>query len=332
MVRCGSLCAQLIALFNRRKFYELVHEDGAVRYPKGYASWKDFTAMLSSQVAQAKNHREISGGLACCIGKLRHLGMKNDPNRLTRSYVNAHRPWDMYRELFYETLDFSRKSALDKHKFSFENKLPLSKDSATLPLCLSLFPWAKFRRNKGAIKLTFLLDHNGYLARFAYITNGERHDVNIVLKVPLSPGSSVVMDFGHNDYRQLAYLNHLDFGATTISAIYKDRWQIELFFKTAKQNPKVNFFVGTTEDALYIQIWTALIAILVIKYPLFKSKFQWSVSNLVTFLRWNLYTNRNLWKRVVNPLDLLPLQPGPVQSVLPLAGLGQHIRIKKSYI
>jgi len=74
--------------------------------------------------------------------------------------------------------------------------------------------------------------------------------------------------------RQIVLLtNHLGFGSTTISAIYKDRWQIELFFKALKQNLKVKTFVGTTENALYIQIWTALIAMLLIKYLQFKSKF-----------------------------------------------------------
>ena len=122
--------------------------------------------------------------------------------------------------------------------------------------------------------------------------------------------------------------NHLDFGATTISAIYKDRWQIELFFKALKQNLKVKTFVGTTENALYIQIWTALIAIVLIKYLQFKSKFGWSLSNLVAFLRWNLFTYRDLWEWIDHPFDVLPLQPGPVQYPLPLPGLGQHLRIK----
>ena len=108
--------------------------------------------------------------------------------------------------------------------------------------------------------------------------------------------------------RQIVLLtNHLRFGSTTISAIYKDRWQIELFFKALKQNLKVKTFVGTTENALYIQIWTALIAMLLIKYLQFKSKFGWSLSNLVAFLRWNLFTYRDLWEWIDNPFDALPL-------------------------
>ena len=100
--------------------------------------------------------------------------------------------------------------------------------------------------------------------------------------------------------------NHLEFGATTISAIYKDRWQIELFFKALKQNLKVKTFVGTSENALYIQIWTALIAMLLIKYLQFKSRFGWSLSNLVAFLSWNLFTYRDLWEWIDNPFDVLP--------------------------
>jgi hypothetical protein len=134
----------------------------------------------------------------------------------------------------------------------------------------------------------------------------------------------VVWDKENN--RQIVLLtNHLEFGATTISAIYKDRWQIELFFKALKQNLKVKTFVGTSENALYIQIWTALIAILLIKYLQFKSTFAWSLSNLVAFLHWNLFTYRDLWEWIDDPFDTLPVAPKPVQHLLPFKGLGQHI-------
>ena len=118
--------------------------------------------------------------------------------------------------------------------------------------------------------------------------------------------------------------NMLDFGACTIADVYKDRWQIELFFKALKQNLKVKTFVGTSENALYIQIWTALIAMLLIKYLQFKAKFGWSLSNLVAFLRWNLFTYRDLWQWIDQPFDVLPQVPESVQYVLPLPGLGQQ--------
>ena len=87
----------------------------------------------------------------------------------------------------------------------------------------------------------------------------------------------------------------LAFGATTIVEIYKDRWQIEIFFKTIKQNLKIKTFVGTSPNALLIQIWTAVIAILVLKYLKHRSRFQWSLSNLVAMLRCNLFAYRDLW-------------------------------------
>jgi len=104
-----------------------------------------------------------------------------------------------------------------------------------------------------------------------------------------------------------------------------DRWQIELFFKALKQNLKVKTFVGTSENTLYIQIWTALIAMLLIKYLQFKSKFGRSLSNLIAFLRWNLFTYRDLWQWIDNPYNIQPMQLSPVQLRLPFIGLGQHL-------
>jgi hypothetical protein len=396
MVRCASLFSQLVALFNKGQFYHLVREHRSERYCKRFSSWDHFVAMLFCQLAQAKSLREICGGLASTMGKLRHLGMKDAPKKSTLSYANSHRPWEMYRDLFYQTLDLCKSAAPKKGKFRFKNKL-LSLDSTTIALCLSLFPWAEFRRTKGAIKLHLLLDHEGYFPTYAYISNGNKHDVTIARKVPLPPGSIVTMDRGYNDYKLFAYWtenrisfvtrmkdnadytvveettipttgnvlrdqlvqfngvqaqkncphilrrvvvwdeknereivllsNHLKFGANTLSAIYKDRWQIELFFKALKQNLKIKTFVGTSENALRIQIWTALIAMLLIKYLQFKSKFQWSLSNLVAFLRWNLFTYRDLWEWIDRPFDVHPFQQDSVQYRLWVPGLGQHSRI-----
>jgi hypothetical protein len=110
--------------------------------------------------------------------------------------------------------------------------------------------------------------------------------------------------------------NHLDFGATTIAAIYKDRWQIEIFFKTIKQSLKIKTFVGTSANALLIQIWTALIAILVLKYLKYRSAFQWSLSNLVAMLRYNLFTYRDLWVWIDQPYEPPPVAVDQEQMAL----------------
>ena len=148
MVRHASLFSQLVALFDRKKFNELVYHHQSERFAKKFNSWDHFVSMLFCQIAQAKSLREICGGLACCMGKMRHLGMKQAPNKSTLSYANAHRPWQMFQDIFYDTLNWCQAAAPGQHKFRFKNKL-LSLDSTIIPLCLSLFPWAKFRRTKG---------------------------------------------------------------------------------------------------------------------------------------------------------------------------------------
>jgi Transposase DDE domain/Domain of unknown function (DUF4372) len=112
--------------------------------------------------------------------------------------------------------------------------------------------------------------------------------------------------------------NHLTFGATTIAAIYKDRWQVELFFKALKQNLKIKTFVGTSANALKVQVWTALIAILLLKYLQLRSRFAWSLSNLVALLRMNLFTHRHLWTWLDQPFEGPPTVLTASQGVLDL--------------
>jgi hypothetical protein len=110
--------------------------------------------------------------------------------------------------------------------------------------------------------------------------------------------------------------NNFKLAASTIAAIYKERWQIELFFKLLKQQLKIKTFVGTSANAVRIQIWTALIAVLVVRYLQFRSHFRWAVSNLVALLRWNLFSYRNLWDWLNRPFDTPPETAGPVQLEL----------------
>lgn len=112
--------------------------------------------------------------------------------------------------------------------------------------------------------------------------------------------------------------NHLHLAAGTIAAIYKERWQIELFFKALKQNLKVKTFVGTSSNAVHIQIWTALIAMLLIKLLQFRSSMAWALSNLVALLRWNLFTYRDLWQWINRPFETPPDPGGNLQTLFNL--------------
>ena len=126
-----------------------------------------------------------------------------------------------------------------------------------------------------------------------------------------------------NEREIVLLTNLLHFGPTTIAAIYKDRWEIELFFKALKQNLKLKSFVGTSRNALLIQIWTALIAMLLLKWLHHLSKAKWSLSNLASMLRLNLFTYRDLRQWLANPFGTPPLVPQAEQLSLNLSGLGQ---------
>jgi hypothetical protein len=134
------------------------------------------------------------------MAKLRHLGMKERPNGSALSYGNTHRPWGMFRDLFYETVNRCKMSAPKNRKIQFRNKL-LSLPSTTISLCLTLFPWAELGPTKGAVNLHPLLDHDGYFPACAYISNGKKHDVTIARKVSLPPGSIDTMGRGYDDYK-----------------------------------------------------------------------------------------------------------------------------------
>jgi hypothetical protein len=117
--------------------------------------------------------------------------------------------------------------------------------------------------------------------------------------------------------------NNLKLAARTIARIYKERWQIELFFKALKQGLKIKTFVGTSENAVQIQIWTALIAMLILKFLKLRSTFDWSLSNLIALLRQQLFVHRDLWKWINDPFQSPPDPEPDLQMALPLL-FAQH--------
>jgi len=369
MQRFSSIFSQILQLFSRNEFELAVKKHDAEYAAKGFRSWGQFIAMLFCQLGRAHSLREICDGLASCEGKLKHLGVSEPPSRSTLSYANKHRPWELYETVFGQLLAKCQsvvfKNSGGKRKFKFKNKL-VSLDSSTITLSLSLFNWAHFRRAKGAVKLHMLLDHDGYLPRYAVITDGKKSDITVAKTLQFEKETVLVIDRGYNDYDWFGHLskqgvffvtrlkddavftevsekarpaegdkilldriitfdnqkpdengekpefrivkawidaehgsftfltNNTDFDAVTIAAIYKDRWQIELFFKAIKQNLKIKTFLGTSENAVKTQIWTALIAILILRYLQLVSKIKWSLSNLAALLRQQLFVYRDL--------------------------------------
>jgi transposase len=365
----------MLQLFSRTEFERAVVEHQAERHARGFSCWGQFVAMLFCHLGRAQSLREICGGLAASEGKLRHLGLPDAPKRSTLAYANEHRPWQLYRSVFYQLLGRCREVA-GSHGFRFKNKL-LTLDATLIELCASVFDWAQYRRTKGAVKLHLLLDHQGLLPSFALITEGRVHESRVARSLRFEPGTIVVFDRGYADYdwfasldaegvffvtrmkdnadygvverrpvpehgavrrdeiiflykavrtgnhdlflrrievwdetqqRTLVFLtNHRGFAASTIAAIYRQRWQIELFFKALKQNLRIKTFVGTSPNALQIQIWTALIALLVLKYLQLRARFGWSLSNLAALLRQQLFVYRDLFAWIDEPFQPPPL-------------------------
>jgi hypothetical protein len=157
--------------------------------------------MLFCHLGRAQSLREIEGGLAASEGKLQHLGVKAPPKRSTLAYANAHRPWQVFQTVF--TRLYGRFSAeIWQHcrrRFRFRHKL-LSLDATLIPLCISLFDWAQYRRSKGAVKLHLVLDHDGWLPQFAVVTPGKTADIEVARRLRFEPGTLLVFDRGYQDY------------------------------------------------------------------------------------------------------------------------------------
>lgn len=374
----SSLCSlfrQILNTISRSRFEQLARQHQSERHARGFTSWQQFVAMLFCHLGRAQSLREIEHGLRSAEGKLNHLGI-DVPRRSTLAYANAHRPWQLYESLFYALLAQCSQVSAGSRRFRFKNKL-LSIDSTTVEVVSEMYSWARYSKNKGAVKLHLMLDHDGFLPQFAVVTTGQRADISVGREMPLPEGAVVVFDRGYIDYEWLRDLgarginfvtrlkknchyrvieerspvrgiirdqlvdvfevrsarrpgyaplrlrrveiglpdgkpnlvffsNFLELGATTIAKIYKDRWQIELFFKALKQNLKIKTFIGTSANAIHIQLWTALIAMLLVRYLKLKSGCTPSLSNLFAMLRFHLFSYRELWEWLRKPFEPVP--------------------------
>src|SRR5262249_39452950 len=145
------------------------------------------------------------GGLASCEGRLEQFGIRV-PNRSTLSYANRHRPWELYQTVFYDVLERCRSELGMRTKFRFKNRL-LSIDSTVVTLCLKIFPWATYSRQKGAVKLHFTLDHAGYLPEAMVITTGVHSELTVAKRRQYARGTILVMDRGFIDFEWFGQLN-----------------------------------------------------------------------------------------------------------------------------
>ncbi|HRN33953.1 MAG TPA: IS4 family transposase [Saprospiraceae bacterium] len=203
-----TLFSQVLYHLDRTIFKKIVRDHQTDKYSKGIDSWTHLVSMLFMQFADASSVRDNSNGLRSATGDLNHLGVKKAPSKSSISYINANRSYKIFEEYFYALLDKLEPSLQCRRQYAARLKRKIYiMDGSVIPLCLSLFDWAKFRTTKGGIKLHTVLDYDTGLPCFATITDAKTHEVNEARSIAFPSGSIVVMDRGYVDYKWLFNLD-----------------------------------------------------------------------------------------------------------------------------
>ena len=320
--------AQLIEFLDKDKFRHLVDKYNGNRYVKSFTCWNQLLALMFGQLSNRESLRDVVVALEAHHTKCYHLGIGRNPiAKTTFASANQNRDYRIFENFAFFMMEQARKKQatdifkLKGHVYAF--------DSTTIPLCLSIFWWAKFRKKKGGIKAHVLYDLEAQVPAYFHISTASVHDSKAINYIPYESGSYYVFDRGYNAFKEL-YKIHLHesffvvrakknlqfkcirwrrrlpknvltdsvieltdiitrqkyperlrlvkyrdenqdrefvfltnaFHLTSleIAELYKNRWQVELFFKWLKQHLKIKKFWGTTENAVRIQISTAIIS------------------------------------------------------------------------
>lgn len=355
-----TVVEQFLKLISRAEFNKLADEHHQGQKFRRFKRIDQFMLLLTLQITGRSSIRDVVSNAKAQISKLKRMGIRV-MSRSSFSRINNEQPWELYQAVFFKLLAHCQPIS-SKHSFRFHNKL-YSMDASTIDLCLSVFPWARFRQTKGAVKLHAVLDHDGLIPAFIDITDGKTHDVTQGRRFKLPKGSILTMDRGYIDYAWLQELdsqgvffvtrcksnmryrvlkrhkvvknsgitsdqfvtlssqrgqnyktrirrvgykdpetgklyyyltNHFRLSARTIADIYKQRWQIELFFKWIKQNLRIKSFIGTTKNAVLTQIWVALCTFLLIHYFKWANALDQSAQRIIQLLQLNWFVRRNI--------------------------------------
>lgn len=320
--------AQLIEFLDKDKFRHLVDKYNGNRYVKSFTCWNQLLALMFGQLSNRESLRDVVVALEAHHTKCYHLGIGRNPiAKTTFASANQNRDYRIFENFAFFMMEQARKKQatdifkLKGHVYAF--------DSTTIPLCLSIFWWAKFRKKKGGIKAHVLYDLEAQVPAYFHISTASVHDSKAIKYIPYESGSYYVFDRGYNAFKEL-YKIHLHesffvvrakknlqfkcirwrrrlpknvltdsvieltdiitrqkyperlrlvkyrdenqdrefvfltnaFHLTSleIAELYKNRWQVELFFKWLKQHLKIKKFWGTTENAVRIQISTVIIS------------------------------------------------------------------------
>lgn len=320
--------AQLTAFLNRTQFNNYVRKYDGNRYVKHFTCWNQLLAMMFGQLSNRESLRDLIVAFEAHRAKQYHLGLGRKPiAKTTFASANQNRDYRIFEDFAFYMMEQARKKRVTDI-FKLKGNV-YAFDSTTIPLCLSVFWWAKFRMKKGGVKAHVLYDLESQVPAFFHISTASVYDSKAMKEIPYESGSYYIFDRGYNAFKELfkihqhesffvvrakknlqykcckwrrrlpkniltdaviefteynsyrkypeklrlvkfydeeqgrefAFLtNAFHLTASEIANLYKNRWQIELFFKWLKQHLKIKKFWGTTENAVRIQISSAIIA------------------------------------------------------------------------
>ena len=322
-----TLFAQAMDFLPWKTFHRIVARYGGDHRVRTLTCAEQLRAMAFAQLTYRESLRDIEACLTAQAAKLYHMGFRQPVSRSTLADANESRDWRIYAE-FAERLIVQAKKLYAGDALGVElSNTVYALDATTIDLCLAVFPWARFRSTKAAIRLHTLLDLRGSIPSFIHISDGKLHEVNVLDLLIPEAGAFYVMDRGYTDFdrlyalhqagaffviraksnldarrlysapterdtgvicdqtivlngfysgqgypehlrrirfrdetgKRLVFLtNHFHLPALTICALYRQRWQVELFFKWIKQHLRIKRFFGTSENAVKTQIWIAV--------------------------------------------------------------------------
>lgn len=355
--------AQFLHLLPLYEFQSIVNKYKGDYRIKHFKCRDQLACMIFAHIRQERSLRDIDIALNAHASKLYHIGIKQCP-KSTLADANERRDYRIYEEFAKTLMQRARREYVQTQLAIDVDNAVYALDASIIDLTLSLYPWAKFRKTKGAIKLHAMLDLRGNIPAFLTITDGKVHDVKAAPQVPIEPEGIYVVDRGYVDFAWLWSINQTDaffvsrlkrsikwtrvisrpidkslglrcdqeillnskrlknlypnrlrrisfrdetqnrtlvfltnnfaLPAATIAALYKARWEIELFFKWIKQNLRVKTFYGTSQNAVKTQIWIAMIVYLLLSILKERYYLDHSLSKLLHFLEVNLFEQKPL--------------------------------------
>ncbi len=324
-----SLLTQIVTYLPKYQFDKIIEKYNGNYKAQSFSCWEQYVCMVFAQLTYRESLRDIESCLEAFGSKLYHCGIKSSVPKSTLGYWNEKTDWRVFAEYSNYLIQYARNIYLGDNEFLEElDGTVYAFDSTTIDLSLTLFPWAKFRKAKAAIKAHTLIDLQGNIPSWIFLSEGSVHDVNALDHLPIEAGAYYVMDKGYVDFKRLHRLhnesatwitrskdnmkfkrqysaptnrengiicdqtikltgfystkkypdkirrikfkdkdtkiayefitNNFEIDSMLVCKLYKQRWQVELFFKWIKQNLRIKAFYGTSRNAVYTQIWIAV--------------------------------------------------------------------------